>query len=391
MSNTNDYRSPATTHSSYAKDDPTAQTSTYNKDQPIYSTKDEHHHHHPTTTTNTSTTTTTSNNPNTNTNTTHGHTGGPGVLGSEKLVKTGEYATGLESGSSSGIYSTGGSGFSAASAVPVVGDSYQSRVSGVPNNSNMNYIPGNSMPGSIQPTVSGYNNNNGLVVDNSIGGALGSAVVLGGQCECTRNGGVCEHGDGKCICRGCTTRATTVNPGINVGISTNQYTAPVGTTGIGGGVADPGVGIAGMIHPTNTTGTFVNPTDSNCQCVKNTGTCSCPAGTCSCDNCQAKRRSYQQTSISTGTNSGITSTNTSATTGTGTGHHHHHHHHHVGTERHNVDSGGLNSNVVAGSEYIDSSSNPNSSYHYASSNANITQANDPTSPLTDNSNIKTRV
>jgi len=212
-----------------------------------------------------------------------------------------------------------------------------------------------------------------LVVDNSIGGAFGSGVVLGGQCECVRNSGSCEHGAGKCICRGCTTRATTVNPGVNLGMSTTQYTAPVGTTGIGGGVADPGVGIAGVVYPTNTTGVMVNPADANCECVKNGGSCSCPAGNCSCNNCSAKRRSYQHTSVSSGVGTTTTTTTTAA------------------SQRQNLDSGHA-PDITTGSEYLDNSANPNSNYTYNSSRSSTNNLNqNPSSPLTDNSNIKPRV
>jgi len=195
-------------------------------------------------------------------------------------------------------------------------------------------------------------------------------VVLGGQCECLRNGGSCEHGDGQCVCRGCTTRATTVNPGVNIGISTTQYTAPAGTSGIGGGVTEPGVGIAGMIHPVNTSGQMVNPTDANCECVKNGGTCQCTPGACSCNNCQAKRRSLQHTSTTSSTTGGAMTGNTQG----------------MGQNRHNIDSGHVGS-VVGGSEYVSTSGNdPNSAYHYSNTSTTTKPITDATSPLTDNSN-----
>ena len=80
----------------------------------------------------------------------------------------------------------------------------------------------------------------GLVVDSNIGGPLGGTKVTG-----THTGD--STADGR-----------SVNPGINIGVSTHQYTAPVGTTGIGGGVADSGTGMAGVVQPTNPVGQPVN-------------------------------------------------------------------------------------------------------------------------------------
>ena len=88
-----------------------------------------------------------------------------------------------------------------------------------------------------QHTVPSGATGDGLVVDSNIGGPLGGSKVVGGT--------------------GRTNDATSVNPGINIGVSTHQYTAPVGTSGIGGGVADPGVGMAGVVHPTNPIGQYV--------------------------------------------------------------------------------------------------------------------------------------
>jgi len=352
----NDYRSPAATHSSYAAEDPTAQTTTttttYNKDvvdsdQTHLKDDNSHHHHH-------------HHHHQQQPQGTHGHTatGGQGSgVGTDKLIKTGEYQTGLERGA----VVPGG-----ASAVEVVGNSYQNRVSGVPNNPTVPLqAPGTMGVGGPSSTVGGAHNGDGLVVDNSLGGVFGSGVVLGGQCECLRNGGTCEHGAGQCVCRGCTTRATTVNPGVNIGISTTQYTAPAGTSGIGGGVTEPGVGIAGMVHPVNTTGKMVNPTDANCECVKNGGVCQCTPGACTCNNCAAKRRSMQHTSTAT---TGAPITTNSNMSG----------------NRHNIDSGHVSS-VVGGSEYVTSSGgNPDAAYH--SSTTTTRPITDATSPLTDNSN-----
>jgi len=173
--------------------------------------------------------------------------------------------------------------------------------------------------------------------------------VLGGQCECTMNGGSCNHGQGKCICRGCTTRATTVHPGINLGMSTTQYTAPVTTTGIGGGVADPGVGIAGVVHPVNASGAMVNPTDANCLCVKNGGTCKCN-NNCECTNCSAKRRSMQHASTST----------TTTMSGHGA--------------------------ALAGSEYASGNTRPDSSYRSTTTTHTTLDRGGAASPITDNSN-----
>jgi hypothetical protein len=86
---------------------------------------------------------------------------------------------------------------------------------------------------------------------------------------------------------------TSVNPGVNVGMSTVQYTAPVGTTGLGGGVAEAGTGIPGVVNPTNTVGVPVSTTVQNCECVKSAGVCNCTPGECGCVNCKAGRMSRQ--------------------------------------------------------------------------------------------------
>jgi len=304
----------------------------------------------------------TNTNTSTNTASTHGHSGAGSTAGTDNLVKTGEYSTGLEHGSAP-------PGTQTTNAVPIVGDSHQNRISGVANTPGVVGAPG--APGS----------GDGLVVNNGLGGPLGGSVVLGGQCECTMNGGSCQHGAGKCMCRGCTTRATTVNPGINIGVSTTQYTAPVGTTGIGGGVADPGVGIAGLVHSQNASGQQVNPSDSNCACVKKTGSCQCAPGACSCENCQAKKTSMQHTQAARGTDT------------TTHGHHHQHHHqHHTGSEGHHqrLDQGGV-SNIapLGGSEYAShTSNNPDAAYKSSTTNTPaVNTAGSNKGPVTDNTDM----
>jgi len=333
---TTDYRSPAVTHSA-TSGDPTHQ----------------HHHHH----------NHQQQQSQQGASSTYGQTGAGDTRGTDQVVKTGNYQTGIEPG-------LVGSG-----AVPVVGDSYQNRMSGIATN------PGAAGPGLMtgppQHTVAGSGNGDGLVVNNGLGGPLGGSVVLGGQCECTRNGGSCQHGAGKCICRGCTTRATTVNPGINVGVSTSQYTAPVGTSGIGGGVADHGVGISGIVNTKNASGATVNATDANCQCVRNGGVCNCPSGNCSCTNCGAKRSSMQHTS---------------AASGTGTHHHQQHHHHHAGAaagtaaDRHNIDGHPTGGKPLGGSEYVSHNIPADSHYKSSQSNMPVDTQSGARSPITDNSN-----
>ena len=95
-----------------------------------------------------------------------------------------------------------------------------------------------------QHTVPSGATGDGLVVDSNIGGPLGGSKVVGGR------------GDSN-------TDATSVNPGINIGVSTHQYTAPVGTSGIGGGVLDSGTGMAGVVHPTNPIGQPVSTKTAN--------------------------------------------------------------------------------------------------------------------------------
>lgn len=163
-------------------------------------------------------------------------------------------------------------------------------------------------------TIPSGANGDGLLVASNLGGPLGGSVVLGGQCECTRNGGKCGHGAGQCSCRGCTTAATSINPGINIGVSTHQYTAPVGTSGIGGGVADPGVGMSGVVNPTNSIGQPVSAAVQNCDCVRNGGVCKCAPGQCSCTNCTAHRKSLAATAATAGHSAGHTHTTTSTTT-----------------------------------------------------------------------------
>lgn len=207
----------------------------------------------------------------------HANTGAGDTYGhSDTIVKTGQYATGLENNTTSvplrgtahlpsavsdknqmatghagltGHHAVGtgvaGTGVGAAhlpagSAVPVVGGQ-QNVITGV------NNVP--TAGAQMQNTLPNAANRDGLVVNDGIGGPLGGAVILGGQCECLANGGACSHGAGQCVCRGCTSQATTVNPGINIGVSTAQYTAPAGSSGFGGGVNDRGTGIAGLVQP----------------------------------------------------------------------------------------------------------------------------------------------
>jgi len=328
----------------------------------------------PNTTSTTTTTTNTNNNTNRNMNTTHGHSGAGVTSGTDDLVKTGNYSTGLE---------RGGNGYPS-NAVPIIGNTHQNRVSGV---ATVPGVAGGMMPGNV-------GSGDGLVVNNGLGGPLGGSVVMGGQCECTMNGGSCQHGAGKCVCRGCTTRATTINPGINVGVSTTQYTAPVGTTGIAGGVTDPGVGIAGVVNPVNSSGQWVNPADSNCACVKNGGTCNCPPGACNCENCTAKRSSMQYTSAAQG-------------------HHHHHHGHHAGTgmamgtgmgmgtgstqtstttntttnTRRMDQSGVSNIAPLGGSEYPNTRTNPDAAYKSSTTANPPVNTKGTTGPITDNSDV----
>jgi len=207
----------------------------------------------------------------------HANTGAGDTYGhSDTIVKTGQYPTGIEN-NTTGVplrttahlpssvsdrnHQPHGAGLAAAAtgahaahlpagnAVPVVGG-HQNVITGV------NNVP--TAGPQMQNTVPNAANRDGLVVNDGLGGPLGGAVILGGQCECLANGGACSHGAGKCVCRGCTSQATTVNPGINIGVSTAQYTAPAGTSGFGGGVADKGTGIAGLVQPNpvvNTTNT----------------------------------------------------------------------------------------------------------------------------------------
>ena len=153
----------------------------------------------------------------------------------------------------------------------------------------------------------------GLVLGSNIGGPLGGSVVMGGQCECTRNGGVCSHKAGQCTCRGCTTAATSVNPGINIGVSTHQYTAPVGTSGIAGGVTESGVGMAGVVNSTNPAGQPTSAALQNCNCVREKGVCKCKPGQCDCTNCTAHRKSLAATQASNANNTAYTSNTTTTT------------------------------------------------------------------------------
>lgn len=197
----------------------------------------------------------------------HANTGAGDTYGhSDTIVKTGQYATGLEnntttvplrntmhlpssvSGSNNQVVNqpinSGLAGnaahLPAGAAVPVIGGHENLRTG-------VNNVP--TAGPQIQNTVPNAANRDGLVVNDGLGGPLGGAVVLGGQCECLASGGACKHGAGACVCRGCTSQSTTVNPGINIGVSTAQYTAPAHTSGLGGGVGERGTGIAGLVHP----------------------------------------------------------------------------------------------------------------------------------------------
>jgi len=192
----------------------------------------------------------------------------------------------------------------------------------------------------VTHTQAGNQNSDGLALVSGLGGPLGGSVVLGGQCECTRNGGVCSHGAGKCMCRGCTAAATTINPGINIGVSTTRYTAPVGTSGLGGGVSEHGTGMSGVMNATNTVGVPVNTAVQNCECVKNAGVCNCAPGQCSCTNCKAHRQSLQATSAAA---------------------------------------------PLAGSEYVGTNNAPN--YTSATTSHTTTTSSNLSGPITDNSSV----
>ena len=205
----------------------------------------------------------------------------------------------------------------------------------------------------------------GLMVASNLGGPLGGSVVLGGQCECTRNGGTCGHGAGMCSCRGCTTAATSLNPGINIGVSTHQYTAPVGTSGIGGGVADPGVGMAGVVNTTNPIGQPVNAAVQNCDCVRNKGVCNCKPGQCDCTNCKAHRKSMAATQATGASTYNTTSTTTVLPTSTTT------------------------TTALGGTEYV-GGQKPNYTYSTtggAPVSGGITGSGVSDVPVTDNSNV----
>jgi len=210
-------------------------------------------------------------------------------------------------------------------------------------------------------TVPSGANGDGLVLASNLGGPLGGSVVLGGQCECLRNGGKCGHGVGQCSCRGCTTAATSINPGINVGVSTHQYTAPVGTSGIGGGVADPGVGMAGVVNSTNPVGQPVNAATQNCNCVRTAGVCNCKPGQCDCTNCTAHRKSLAATQATQAASTYNTTTTTVQPT-----------------------------SVLGGSEYV-GGQKPNYTYSSTTGGApvsgGITGSAVSDVPVTDNSNV----
>jgi len=136
-------------------------------------------------------------------NATTGVTGAEDTTGTDTIVKTGNYVTGLEHHAVN------------PTPIPVVGNSHQNRIVGMA-----------GAPGPVPRTSAGPLHAGATGAPVGVGGPLGGAVVLGGQCECLMNGGTCSHGAGQCRCRGCATPATTVNPGQNVGISdTVDHTA----------------------------------------------------------------------------------------------------------------------------------------------------------------------
>lgn len=251
----------------------------------------------------------------------------------------------------------------------------------------------------------------------------------GGQCECLANGGACSHGAGRCVCRGCTAQATTVNPGINIGVSTAQYTAPAGTSGLGGGVADPHTGIAGLVHPNNAA-----LAAGNCTCIQKDGVCKCKNGVCTCSNCKSHSSltGHHTTGTHTGTNTSTghhglfgshhnNATTTAATTGTGltgaTGMHHAARnvdgdgHHTLANQGVVGNQGVIGSSssqfnqpinqsarpesVIAGSEYaggnidpahVHRGAQPASSILSTDQSINRANAASPAGPITDNSN-----
>ena len=132
-----------------------------------------------------------------------GVTGAEDTTGTDRIVKTGDYVTGLEHHAVN------------PTPIPVVGNSHQNRITGLPQETG----PAPRVNAGPLHTTAG-----GAPV--GVSGPLGGAVVLGGQCECLLNGGTCKHGAGQCRCRGCATPATTVNPGQNIGVSdTVDHTA----------------------------------------------------------------------------------------------------------------------------------------------------------------------
>jgi len=176
----------------------------------------------------------------------------------DNVVKTGGYTTGAEGGH--GVAAPAGH------AVPVTAYN-QSAVTGTQITNQPN------AGAQLQNTVPNAANRDGLVVNDGIGGARGGAAILGGQGESE------------------IAKATTVNPGINIGVSTTQYTAPAGTSGIGGGVAERGTGIAGLVHAITHPFSHapVDKAHEHCECVKKNGSCSCPPGTCACSVCTGLR------------------------------------------------------------------------------------------------------
>ena len=167
----------------------TSQTTTTTTTQQIDPKEDHSHTSHKTDNSNSS-----KNQPSSNRAT--GVTGANETTGTDTIVKTGDYVTGLENHSVN------------PTPIPVVGNSHQNRIVG---------MAGETGPAPRANAGPLHASAGGAPV--GVSGPLGGAVVLGGQCECLMNGGTCSHGAGQCRCRGCATPATTVNPGQNVGVS----------------------------------------------------------------------------------------------------------------------------------------------------------------------------
>lgn len=247
-----DYRSPAATHSTYVKEDPTASTTSSiaqggvpsatsgvaslghpsngvvinqgtNTTPSTTSTTDHHaHHSHPHTHPHAAAGTNPAHAHSTHGQSTSGTAGvdarktAVGVSGANEtvhndgVVKTGDYVTGLEPGIAGSALGP--------TPIPVVGNSHQNRIAGAP----MTTGPAPAVNAGNLHTTAGT----GGPAMAGVSGPLGGGIVLGGQCECMRNGGACAHPSGQCPCRGCSTASTVVNPGMNLGVSsTHDHTA----------------------------------------------------------------------------------------------------------------------------------------------------------------------